>query len=958
MWQPSSENGRCAIGRVRRLLVAGLAAWGCLSLSDRAQSQLDPSGDWKTWHTEHFRVHAKAHLAHHARLVANEAERAHLLLSTELKPPRGPIDVVLSDDADFSNGYTTFFPTNRIVLYLTPPSTAISSGNYDGWLRMLVTHELTHSFHLDRADGIWRLLQMPFGRAPGLFPNAYQPAWVVEGIATYYESRFTIAGRIRGSYHDQLLSAASNGGAWPAPGDATRVNSVWPAGTTPYAWGGRFFESQSLEFGDSSIASFVDRTSRQLIVFNVNSPLKGAGTRGVDEIWNGLRDSAAVGGEVGELIDRGLRREPRLRLSSDGSLLAYRRIDGRNPERIVVRETVGANVRASRRVNSINELTWLDGDLFLTQLEFGSPVHIRSDLYRWDLSDGIERLTWGARIAEVFSYPGALLGATRLGSGTRQVYAVGDSGSMARHDRLPVPPADDWGRIAVSPDGERVAGARHADGRWDIALWPIDHPGEFRLVSDDPALDQDPVWSSEGKLLLFASERTGLPQIHAYDPVSRTSQRITNAPTGAREPALAPDGTLYYSTILGDGYAIAVEREWRREPILAASDAGERYLAAPDVPARETGFSPWAALRPRYWIPVGHDESAAGMFFGGLTSAHDPIGRTSYVLAAAVAPATGRWETVATLEHKRWRSWSADLAAAQTWEYAGLGLTESGGTGPVSVRERSAEAGVRYAWRRWRTSFGLRVGGFVDREDLVNDGSEPLGWVPDSATFGGALLSLGLTHSERAPLSISPENGLSVSGLYARRWEFGGVGWSNEARLGLSGYLALPLPGFAHWVLAARVSGGFSGGPDARTFSIGGESGEAVSLVPGTTLGSGRRRFPLRGYGRGGRFTRATAGILELRIPMLLAGKGMGRLPLLLDRVSANLFFEVGGGWNRGQEPNPTALSDVGTEITLDVGVGSSFLLRVRLGWALALREGLGSERGDSRVYLAFGPSF
>ena len=260
------------------------AALICLAsgwLSGTAAAQIDPSGAWRTWHTEHFRVHAKAAYSHHALVAAGEAERAYALLATELRPPRGTVDLVLGDDVDFSNGYATVFPSNRLVVYLTPPSSTISTGPYDVWLRLVLTHELTHLFHLDRADGVWKVLQTVFGRAPGLFPNTYQPTWVTEGIATYYESRFTAAGRIRGSYHDQLLIGAARDGTWPNPGDATGVNRVWPAGARPYAWGSRFFELQRREFGDSIIPRFIDRTSRQLIVFNVNSPNRAAGAAGV-----------------------------------------------------------------------------------------------------------------------------------------------------------------------------------------------------------------------------------------------------------------------------------------------------------------------------------------------------------------------------------------------------------------------------------------------------------------------------------------------------------------------------------------------------------------------------------------------------------------------------------------------------------------------------------------------------
>ncbi len=943
---------------MRRHSVATAIAGASICLSLSLHAQVDPSGEWRTWHTEHFRVHAKARLAADAVRAAREAEGAYALLSSELEAPRGTIDLVLTDDADFSNGFASVIPSNRITVHLVPPAGAISTGRYDVWLRLVITHELTHIFHLSRADGIWNVLQTVFGRAPGLFPNAYQPVWVVEGLATYYESRFTSAGRVRGSFHDQLLTAAVQGHRWPGPGDATFANQVWPAGLRPYAWGSRFFEAQSNAFGDSVIPQFIDHTSRQLVPFNVAAPLNAAGTEGLEEGWRSLYSGADRGGERGKVLVRGLRREPRPRLSPDGRLLAYRRDDGRDVEQLVVRDVSTGTEYAAHRVNTVEGIAWMGDTLYLTQLEFVSPVQIRSDVYRWKPGGVWERLTYGGRHSDVFAVPDGRLGVISLNFGLRQLQLVGDDGGTPVP--FPAPDASDWGRVALSPDGASVAAARHYDGRWDIVLWPAGHPEELRPVTDDVALDADPVWSPDGRWLLFASERHGIPQIYRHRPGSGVVEQLTAEPTGAREPAVAPEGALFYSTLLADGYAIVLRREPAPVPTQgSAPDIALPLLDAPAVAVRETGYAPWAALRPHYWIPLGHGERDAGFFLGAFTSGRDAVGRTAYSALLSAAPGTGRWEAAMSIGYTRWRSWSVDFTAGQTWDYAGSVLSVNGNAVPVSFRERSAEVGLSYRWRRWRSGVGSRVGAFVEQDVLFNDGTEPLRFTPRNPTFVGAVASVRAAYAKRPALSISREGGASLSALYLRRWELTGSGWSYEVRGGVNGYLALPLPGFAHWVLAGRVTAGVTGGPTPGVYTIGGESGDVVEIVSGYTLGSGRRSFPLRGYARGtDRFTRAVVGVAELRIPIVLIGKGVSKFPLLLDRFSLSLFAETGGGWNEGERAVLTQYRDVGGEVVLDVGIGAGFPLRLRAGGAVALSDGLGSREGEARFYVAFGSAF
>lgn len=932
----------------RAAVAAGAA--GAAVLTGALRAQADPSGSYRTWTTAHFRIHARAELADAAQALARESERAWSLLAAELVPPGGRTDVVLFDDADFSNGFATVFPSKRVTIFLTTPAGDVSLGHFDDWLRLVMIHELVHIFHLDRTKGVWGLLRAVFGNAPGVFPNAYQPSWVAEGIATYYESKFTRAGRVRGGFHGQLLASRAADG-WPDPNDATFVGPAWPGGFRPYAWGSRFFTHQVAHYGDSVVPRFVETTSAQLWPLRISGPLRGAGGTALEPGWHALREAwTGRGASQGRVLVRGLRVEPRPRVGPDGRTIAYVHDDGRATIHLAFLDPATGDRRGGPLTNGDAELAWVGDTLYATQLDFPSPVEILSDLYRLR-EGGWERLTRGARITMPFALDDGRVGVLTTLPGTHAVSAWDP-----RDDRLegvPTPPGTDWGRLAVSPDGAWIAGARHADGRWDLVLWPPGRPEEVVQVTADQALDVDPSWTPDGATVLFTSERFGLPQVFGYRPADGRVVRYTEEPFGARQPAMTADGRLLYATLLSDGFAVVARDAPAPAYGAAVAETAPRYEPAPEVATRETGYRPWAALRPRYWLPLLQDEGPAGTFLGAVTTGADPVGRFAYSASLSVAPSTGRILGVVGTRFTRWKRFTTDLSVSQDWDFAGVVQDPQALTFNVGARERFATGGLTWRWRRWRSSAFARLGVEWEDDRFFADGVD----APDVSSFDfnrwGPVLSAGWSRAERPALAISPENGVAVSGLLRVREEIGGSETSRELRGAVSGWLGLDLPGFAHWVLAANVRAGHRTG--RGTFELGGESGSLFELAPGIVLGS-REAFPLRAYPENAeRFTWVATGALELRIPLFLVAEGLWKLPLGVDRVSLALFGETGMA---NGEDALFRFPGVGGELVLDLALGNEIPLRVRTGLAVPVRDGLGADAGTPRGYVAFGPAF
>lgn len=925
-----------------------LAPLVCLAFAGRALAQVDPSGSWRTLHTPHFRIHFRPAYRDVAQEEAREGERAYRLLSSELHAPRGAVDITLGDDIDAANGFTSVFPSNRITIFLTPPATDPGLQRYDSWLRLVTVHELTHVFHLDRARRFWGVLQDVFGRAPGLFPNEYQPSWVTEGLATYYESKFTNGGRVRGSLHTQVLAADQAAGASRSPWDAL-LFTRWADGLVPYAYGSRFFHYLAGEAGDSVLPRFVEATAGQAIPYRVGRQLGRAapGRTLVGEWPRGTRPATAPSvGPSGEILDRGLWTEPVPRVSPDGRRVAYLRDDGKGARLLRVVDVGDHHTVREHRVNGAVSYDWVGDTLVVAQLDFVDRWRVRSDLYRWLPGGRWARETHAARLTE-----------PRAGGGRLSSIALGPARD---YPTLPAPSEAEagatWGDVVPSPDGRWIAATRNAGGHWALVRWPANAPDSAAILRAARGVLADPAWTPDGALL-YVSDDSGFPQVYRWsDAAGPGGGAVTAEPLGARAPAALPDESLLYATLSAYG--------WELKHAAAARTATPGpfpeplpFDPAPAVPTRETGYTAGPSLRPHFWIPLFVDAGAAGRFGGAATAGSDAVGRYSYLTWALLSPAPLRGAgSFAAVSHLLGNP-TLDFNVSADWSLTG---TTAGGT-VVSERDQDAALGASFVTRRWRTVASLRLAGEFEGTRFVAVPDTMLSAICtgcDSRDLIGASATLGLAHFVSAPLAISPEDGFAWSVTFRRREEQGSSRWSNEIRSRLGLYARLPaLGGFAHHVLAVRLAAGATGGPIGKLLKVGGVSSGTFDLGFGQSFGD-TRTFPVRGYAAGElRGRRAATATIEYRLPLALLGRSLGRLPFGADKLSVSLFGDVGGAWD-GAPARLTRLRSAGLEVVGDMTFNYDFPTRLRFGVAAPLVDPPSGRPRRLQAYVAFASDF
>ncbi|MHB1222966.1 MAG: hypothetical protein ACYC2G_02800 [Gemmatimonadaceae bacterium] len=965
-----------------------------------------PDEPWRTIDTEHFRVHFTPELEELARRTAGNAERAYGQLAAELPAPRGLVDLVVADNVDYSNGSATPFPSNRIVIFAHPPVDVPSLRFYDEWSALVVTHELTHIFHLDRTRGWWRAAQYVFGRSPFLFPNQYLPAWAVEGIAVYYESRLTGSGRIAGTQHRTMARAAMLGGHFPGVADLSLATPHFPGGEQSYALGGLFVDHLARTRGAGSVPRFIDAVAGDPIPFLLDRDARRGFGVSFRSAWRGWRDSIQAGLVPGatvasgsspfaELVDRQWQaRGPRWR---DAATLVAGLNPGREMPGAYAIGVDGAVTRLGRRNDGSPQVPLADGGLLYAQLDFLDPYRLRSDLY---VSRGGRetRLTSGARLFRPDARADGSIVAVQAVAGTTRLVRVSADGATI----APITSTDarvQWTEPRWSPDGRRIAAVRwSAGGLAEVVV--LDTAGRVEIVAASArAVQAAPSWSPDGGTLYYASDSSGRAELYrvvlpARQAVGGTAtgtatsagatldhqldhqaagdgqiavprpERLSATATGLFDPSSSPDGErLAAVRYQHDGWAVVVAPLGGLASSGADSAAGgggddawrARYAAVAALPPAapltvpSRAYSPWRTLVPRYWVPLVRAGDRDETFVGASTSARDVIGRHGYTADAFVGTGSGLVEGSATYRYAGFGRPLLDAAVVQDWQRLALRRGDGSVAGERRRRTRTLSAAAVVQRPRVRTNAWGSLGVELEQRVYTTDPApliEQLGeFYREPRVVPAAQLSAGWSNTQRPTLAISVEDGVALSGTVRQRWLDGDVRPITRSAVGtLAAYRSLPgLPGFAHHVLAARVAGGWADDGATSEFEAGGVSGGSIELFPGVVVGEGQRTFGVRGVPAATLYgTRAAAGSVEYRAPLAAPGRGIARLPLFIDRASLVVFGDAATAWCPPSAAGRPACLGAPGEARWLTSVGAELDLDVALQYDVGYRGRLG----------------
>jgi Omp85 superfamily domain/WD40-like Beta Propeller Repeat len=937
---------------------------GLAGVPARAGVSHDPALTWRTLQSAHFRVHFHDGEELLAQRTVATAERVHTQLSPVIGwQPEEPVDIVLSDRLDVSNGYATFFPADRMTIFVTPPDEVSSLEDHGGWLDTVLTHEYVHILHLDKATHAPNFLRHVFGRNVLLFPNALQPSWLIEGIATWHETdRARGIGRGQSSYYDMLLRMEVDGGVKPV----SQINqhiATWPGGTTPYLYGVAFYNFIADQQGAERIKKLVDNYSDNIIPFRINSNSRQTLGAGLTDLWprfeqylkqrHGARlDTIRRAGVVaGERVTRHGYTGGAARVLPDGDIV-YLHMDG-------------ASEPALRRLGADGALRWrseVHGGAHLTlhpragallaQPEINRNANYFYDLYRVDLErGGVRRLTHGARYRyAAWSPDGSRILAVHNEGGKHALHLLDDAGKLievlAAGEQDVVFADPDW-----SPDGTSVAlAAWRPQGGWNLERFILSER-RFELLTRDSAIEAQPQFTQDGKALLFTSDHGGVYNLRRLDFASGKVTTLSNVEGGAFHPTQARvDGPVYYTGYHAAGFDIYRLDAPAALPTPAAAP-GPSAIVAKDDPRPEglkvSDYSPYDGLRPRWWLPhVAIDSQRTEL--GVMTSGWDPLMRHVYYLDLAY-DFTNQW-FAGSVDYIYDRFYPTFKLHASRYSKLYLDPDDD----PLRVTTSDTYMGeMVLPFLRYRRDFTLHAAGYTVRDA---DGWTATGVTPQADRTDNVLgYAFVYDSTRRYPLSISRSRGVQLSVAAETSDAIEGSDYSGEVYT-LDGRAFLPLAG--EHVLALRLAGGW-GSASPRAFRLGGSlSANAAPLPLDTALLNtpfNQREFALRGYDSGstgltGR--RMLLAAAEWRFPIARIERGIMAPPLAIHQVYGSAFAETGDAWDTDRTPGDYS-TGAGIEANAEVNLFYNLAFHLRLGYAYGF-----ADNGSNQVYLQLGSSF
>jgi hypothetical protein len=946
------------IWKPRRLVAGFLLVLGVWLLGSPSQGAtwLDPSIKWKTLETPHFCIHYYDKIADTAQKMTSIAEEIYDRLSVRLDhTPDLKTDVVLIDNTDYTNGMTSVIPNPHITIYLADGGSNLRPVAYETWLKYVFVHEYTHLLHLDTVEGGARSYKLVFGRQ--LFPNALMPMFVVEGLATYFETeRGYGGGRGKDPRWDAMMRMDVLEDNLKSLDQASVTTTKWPGGQTAYLYGVKFMEYLCEKYGEDKLTRLNLEYGDHLLYYGgLDSTFTAVYGRSLPELW---KDWLAYAKDKYEkqrsaLVKEGLTSFKPLTKSGfyilkpkwnpDGKFIYYSQNNAdKYPELRRYNVAAGRDEKFREGLFFDDSLSFYGDELYFSKADHYANYYIYKDIYALNTRTGrLSQKTRGLRAADPAVSP----------DGKKLVYTVNESGrrtlwikegAKERMVGADQPDIQYFSPIFL-PDGKKLAVAKWSNGgHQTICLIDAETGREEAVIRS--GLAANPAVTPDQQYVVFDSDATGIPNLYAYHLASGQLYRVTNTIGGAMMPDVSPDGKqIAFVNYSSKGHDLAVmpfdpstfkqtSQVIPAEPVKISPKVKTTLLtndgiitSAPSKPqsasieVQSYDYNPLRSILPKFWLPLtSWDENGAFTMFS--TAGIDAL-QQNYFEAQYGFDTTARRDSYyysyvndQFLPQINYYAYDLPELYSDYWQ-----RTRGGGVGMSFYNNRAL-----FEYDRFALGFGYLY------QNLSNITSlSAVSVTPSLGNIKGYYSAFRYLSTRQYQNSICPEDGIDLSvRMNSYQKDLGSDFNLNTYSGSAAGYLGLP----GHNVLA--LSG----------------TGWAAKGDPLVQSGYSWQYLDLPGYSS--RFLQGNKWVttkLALNFPIRSVETGWGYGLMFFDRFWGNLYYLGGDATYLGVKAFDLKRS-LGLEVKLNMISGFGYLAgALTFGYARGLDPG-----GQDEYYFSF----
>lgn len=820
------------------------------------------------------------------------------------------IRILITDVYDQSNGNATLFPFSAITIYLYNPPPDSALGNCRKWIRLVLSHELSHIFYLSTASRFIRILRNIFGHNPFLYPMSFSPIWMQEGMAIYVESRLNPAGRSNTPDYSIILENMAQSKSVPRWRDISGEPTFWPGPQSKYLFGSKFIDFLIERYGESKIPELVRYYARNFFYISSSYRYKRFFKKWLTPLWNDFRNSIDISNKVSmskkliPLTTCGMSKKYPLGIGHDKALYFYQNYKN-HPGIWEVNLKTGDKKKLLDHSN-ITGMSYDDQtrNIYFSAIDYYKAYYKFSDLYQFNLQTyQLVRLSRGSRL----SYPVRLPDSSTIFCVKREK----SKSYLAAYDmktgkeRIISNGFEGMSFLSLSPDHQTIAvSIKKRNQSWGIALF--NPSGKLnKILINNTGKNYYPQWKNNNEIGFISEHQqyyclgminlnSGQAQIFTESGLPAISY-ITFLPD--REEVLL----TYYDS---NGYNLGLLNllNVKNDKLNLKISKAENKSETLPVPQKGKKYNVWRDLLPKY-LNFSFRYAGNEIQPGIIISGNDVPFNHQFTFQGFYGPVTDS----INLSFNYTFSGIYPTLLLNVLDLTDLNYGENNKDYYYSTKQLELVCLYPLLFSEKYQSYFYSNIHFERITERYFSPDEKF-----QLDLNGLKLGFLFNSAKRYYDSFSQTDGLAFAITYSRDFEFMGSDFDlNTLSLEYKQYITFPKPS----VLALRLGISDSWGKGKRFVYMGGANSKLDYHIAGGNMFDLMRGYP-SGYFSG------TGGILlnlEYRLPLVKMERSVF-ISQSVERFYISIFADIGNMWEDEKQINLSY--SLGTELNMVLFLG------------------------------------